>query len=120
VSSLTGVKGDTEKYDLTVTDAEGDALDLTGCGLTFTIKLNKLDPDTQAILQKAIGTGITLNDQVDEDTKGTAVIALDPDDTAKLLERDYYYDVQLEVPAGDITTVVQGTFSITADVTRTS
>lgn len=120
MSDIVGVKGDTESYDLTIVDAEGEAIDLTGSELWFTIKVNQADTDAAALVQKTSGSGITHADEQDGDGAGLATVALEPEDTEKLLARDYYYDVQMKSPAGAVTTVVAGTFTLSADVTRST
>ena len=117
MSDIIGVRGDTEYYDLTLVDADGNRIDLTGLDMWFTVKAKKSDRDSLALIQKTVGNGITLADQMSEATKGQATVHVLPSDTNRILAPfDYYYDVQLK--SGDvITTVIEGVISFEADVT---
>jgi hypothetical protein len=122
VSNLIGVRGDTEIYDLTVTDSVGSPIDLTGGILQFTVKVGHSDPDILAVINKTTvsGAGIDLAVQ-SGNTLGMAYITLEPADTELMLAPfDYHYDVQWSTPAGIVTTVEDGVFSLQADVTFAS
>lgn len=102
--------------------------------LWFTIKSSHDDADTSALLQiklnasglsdgllyvngttassDALGS-ITVNDA----TTGAIVIAVDETITDDLAPGEYCYDVQTLI-AGDVATPDSGTFTVTADVTR--
>lgn len=116
MSEIVAQRGDNEVYDLTVVDAAGARLDLTTATLKFTVKTDA--KDKQYIVQKTTGSGITALDQSNPTTKGKAVIALLPADTAKLLApKTLYFDVEMTV-ATVVTTVVSGDLSLVADITR--
>jgi len=117
VSEIVAQRGDNETYDLTVVDASGVAIDLTSYTLKFTIKVNA--KDKHYIVQKTTGSGITLLDQGAPATKGMATIALLPADTAKLVApKTLYFDVEMTSDSDIVTTVVDGDFSLLADITR--
>lgn len=122
MSDLVGVRGDTEIYKLTVTDALGAEVNLDGSTLWFTVKVDQDDPDDLAVINKTTisGQGIEIATQSGS-TLGVAEITLDPEDTSRMLAPfTYHYDVQWQTPVGAVTTVENGTFSLTADVTRTT
>jgi hypothetical protein len=110
-------RGDTEQYTLTIT-VGGTEVDLTGSTLWFTVKVNEDDKDDWAVIRKQTGSGIENADQEEEETLGKAVLTLSAEDTQYLSVQDYVYDVQYKAASGDITTVEQGTFTVTTDVTR--
>lgn len=121
MSDITAIRGDNESYDVTVTDAAGQRVDLTGSAMWFTVKLNQTDPDLLALVRKSTyDSGITLATQSGA-TLGMATIDLLPADTSKLLApKSLFYDVQLKTPNGKITTIVEGDFDLIADITRTT
>jgi hypothetical protein len=107
-------RGDNETLDLVVTDTDtGDPLDLTGVSLWLTVKVQVNDPDSLAVIQKTVGSGITITDAA----AGEASVSISPADTAPFPSSwEGVYDVQLK-SAGSVRTVVSGAFTITGDVT---
>jgi hypothetical protein len=116
VSEIVAIRGDTERYDLTVADALGTRVNLTGFELVFTVKV---DPnDRNILIQKDTTSGIVLLDQNVQGTRGMARITLSPADTEKMLApKTLYYDVQMTDDQQVVTTVVSGDLSLVADVT---
>jgi hypothetical protein len=124
VTDLIAVRGDDEDYDLTVATGAGVAIDLTNATLWFTVKKDSTDADLRALIQKTTDDGIDLAYQgvavpSGADTTGQATIHLDPADTIKIKPGTYVYDVQMMI-SGVVTTLVDGDFEITADVTRST
>lgn len=116
MSEIVAMRGDTEKYDLTVADSVGTRVDLTGAELVFTVKVDK--SDRSILLQKDTTSGIVILDQNSQATRGMARITLDPADTAKLLApKTLYYDVQMTDDQQVVTTVISGDLSLVTDVT---
>lgn len=102
--------------------------------LWFTIKASHDDADTAALLQIKLNAsglsdgllyvnGTTASSDalgsitVNNATTGAIVIAVDETITDDLAPGEYYYDVQTLI-AGDVATPDSGTFTVTADVTR--
>ena len=102
--------------------------------LWFTIKSSHDDADTAALLQIKLnastlldgllyGNGTTASSDalgsitVNNATTGAIVIAVDETITDDLAPGEYCYDVQTLI-AGDVATPDSGTFTVTADVTR--
>lgn len=118
MSDLVAVRGDNETYDLTVVLPSGSPVNLTDATLWFTVKKNKYEADSAALISKtsALNGGITIANQNTD--PGEAAIALVPTDTNKLVPGDYYFDVQMKSSTGTVTTLADGIIEITADVTR--
>ena len=105
-------RGDTKPIVLTFTDKNGNPIDLTGATLWFTVKKSPIDLDAEAIIQKKL---ITFTDP----TNGIATIIIMPEDTQTLdAPLKLYYDFQLVDPKGNVTTVLEGTFKLKRDITR--
>lgn len=68
-------RGDSAALRLTVTDDEDDRIDLTNYTIELQIKAARGAADP-ALVAKAVGTGITLLDQTEADTKGQADVAI--------------------------------------------
>lgn len=114
MADLEARRGDTEKYDLTVSD-NGTPVNLTGAAVWFTAKLRASDPDSKAVIAKTLGQGIAVTNA----SQGQARITLSPGDTASLSAPiSLSYDVQVKQTDGTVTTVESGALLVTADVTR--
>lgn len=109
-------RGDTVRLPVAVTRPAGGAVvDLSGCSLRFTVKRKRKDADADAIMVKTIGDGILISDA----PAGLAVILIDPEDTDTFTKaRTFQCDLQLVEPDDTITTVADGTLTVTLDVTR--
>lgn len=83
-----------------------------GDTLIFTVKKSLSDTDTNAVIQKTIGAGLTF-------TGSNATVILVHDDTKGLESRSYHYDIQAQTVAGAVSTLVQAKIALTGDVTRT-
>jgi hypothetical protein len=100
-------RGDTTTFDVTLTDGDGDPLDLTDLDLTFTAS------HAAMVITKTVGDGITVTDLAG----GLASIELVPDDTADLEER-MVLDWDLQVSDGtDVYTPLAGSLLVEMDVT---
>lgn len=116
MTRLSITRGDTRVYSITLTDADSEPLDLTGVSVTFTAKRSQLDSDEDAIISKAVGSGIA----VDDPETGIAVLTLDPEDTEDLPARTLrlFYDVQVVDAAGVVVTPLMDVLEIQPDVTQ--
>ena len=122
-----------------ITAHRGDTLtaNLTGLGnistrtkLYFTVKGDKSDLDSGAVIQLEETAGLTvLNGAVyatvtdgslvvTNETTGAVTITIKPAVTDDLSGRGLYYDIQMLTAAGVVTTLTNGEFDITEDVTR--
>lgn len=112
--TLTAKRGDTIDLLVLVT-RDNAAVDLTGADVWFTAKRSLRDADVDAVVQKTIGNGIVVTDAL----AGEALVTIDPSDTNGFTrETRLFCDVQVIEPSGRITTVADGTLTITLDVTR--
>ncbi len=123
-SDITAMRGDSLSASLTDVGA------LTGYSkLYFTVKSDKADIDTAAIIQiektaglkylnGAAGTPANGSLTIVDEATGDITIALDEVETAKLSPGKYYYDVQVVRTAGSVSTLTEGVFNVSADITR--
>lgn len=126
--SITRRRGDSWSISMTLGAITG------WTSLWFTVKNDYDDADASALLlAKLNATGLddgllyvngaaASNDAlasitVSNATTGAIVVAVDETITAQLTPGEYVYDVQV-LNGGDVTTPDSGTFTITADVTR--
>jgi hypothetical protein len=108
-TNLELMRGDYKAFNLTFSQG-GVALNLTGYTLFFTVKESTADDDEDALIAKVVTV------HTDPTLGETAVIleAVDMDIPAGT----YQYDFQLVNPTGKPTTVMIGTLTVIADVTR--
>lgn len=116
-SMLSLTRGDTALLALTVSGLS--ALGLSGAQLWFTVKRNLSDADSAAVMQKTVGAGISTTGTGNNDTAGTALITVQPSDTASLVDAEQLllFDVQLQDANGVKTTLCSGYVTILPDVT---
>ena len=106
-------RGDT--YNLKkfrVIDKNGEVITLGASEqLYFTVKKNS--SSSTIILQKKIGSGITLGDD------GYYHITIEPVDTSSLSYGDYQYDIELKstYPKEMVKTIIEGTITLTDEIT---
>lgn len=110
------IRGDTRRYEITVTDDAGLPVDLSGASVYFTVrkKYSSGANDTDAVFQKEVGGGITITDG----SAGVVALVIDPADTRALPASLFLYDLQVITGAGDTITAALGEFAVKADVTR--
>lgn len=107
-------RGDTNAFTI-ICKRGTNAEDLTGAKLYFTVKTNKTDPDSSALLQKdSAGNGITIT----QATKGKARLLLTSSDTDVLTPGTYFYDVQIRTSGNEVYTLFAGEIEVLHDITR--
>lgn len=113
---LSGVRGDTNVYDLRVI-RQNAPVNLTGVKMWFTLKDDRNDPDSEALIQV---NNIDDPSQVyyTQPTAGRAQIALLPGDTVALVDNAFYYDIQILETSGAVTTIANGILHLENDVTK--
>ena len=104
---LTITRGDTETVEVTITTDGTTAVDITG--RTYTSQM-RTTPDIAAI-------SITGTCVVTDGAAGEMAVTFAAADTADLDPGFLYWDLQ-ENAAGVITTILSGTVTVLADVTR--
>lgn len=114
------LRGDTASWEFRIAEQNGGAaLDLTGASLRFTVKTSRREPDSAALIQKQIATGIEVVDALG----GVLRVTLSAADTAALDPQTLYvWDLQVRTALGIVITpdYAQGTMRIDGDVTRTT
>lgn len=99
--------GDDITLRVTVTDADGDPVDLTGATVESHVRATAAGPLAAAF-----------ESQIDDPASGVAFIHLTPDATAQLPARAVW-DVQASFNDGaNVTTLAAGTVTVAAQVTR--
>ena len=110
---ITLIKGDNETISVVFTDQNGDAIDITGYTVFFTVKskdvLTETD-DTNAIIKKDITNH-------SDPTKGETNIVLTTADTT-IAVGIYLWDLQLKSQAGIITSTTRDELEVVQDITR--
>lgn len=90
----------------------GVATTLVGATVRFTIKSTEYDEDmtdSDAILVKNITDG---------NSSGEATITIDPEDTADVIPRKYFYDIKVEQANGEIYKIDEGTIKLDGSPTN--
>jgi hypothetical protein len=111
ILNLTFSQGATWKLAMTYTNAEAEPIDLTS--YTARMQARPSYESAQVVLNLTAGTGITLGG-----TAGTIDLLVPATTTATIGAAQYVYDLEIESPSGEVSRVVQGTLSVTPEVTR--
>jgi hypothetical protein len=101
-------RGDSGRLDVTVTQSDGTAYDLTGCTLFLTVKNALTDADSAAVIRKEVTAH-------DAPLAGESHFEILTTDNATAGVR--FYDVQLKDSANKIFTLFGGVWRVVADVT---
>lgn len=109
IGPITVHKGDQVTFRITVTDDEDERTDITGATIELQVKSAKGAADP-ATIERAVGSGITLLDQTDVDTKGQADAILLS--AATNITAGLYYLSVVVVLAGVRQTIVDREFVI--------
>ncbi len=102
--NITMVRGDTLSFNVEVTDADGEIIEVDSA--YFTCK--KISTDDSNVFKKALGAGIT------QDEDGMTV-RVAPEDTRNVNAGQYFYDMQIGI-GQDIFTILKGVLEIEQDV----
>jgi hypothetical protein len=117
--TLTARRGDTTELPVHVVDEAGAPTSVAGSVFWFTVKRNIDDPDSEALFQKQLGSGITV---IDAPT-GQLLVSIAAADWAAYLDIDplrMVWDLQERLPSSKVTTLAGGPFVVERDVTRVS
>jgi hypothetical protein len=101
-------RGDSGRLDVTVTQSDGTAYDLTSCTLFLTVKNALTDADSAAVIRKEVTTH-------DAPEAGESHFEILTTDNATAGTR--FYDVQLKDSTNKIFTLFGGVWRVVADVT---
>ena len=103
-------QGDHETIAFEITDASGDPIDLSGVGITWALATTSRADDPT--LEATRDAGITVIDAA----AGRFDVELDSSETATLVPRSWYHEVELVDGNGDVTTVFTDQLSVRATV----
>lgn len=90
----------------------GVAASLVGATVRFTMKSAEYSTDTtdsDAVIAKNVTDGTA---------EGTAIVTINPEDTATLTPGKYYYDIKVENADGDIYKLIEGTVKLDGSPTN--
>lgn len=104
------IKRDSYSFPITLEQSNGEPLDITGYTIFFTVKAMASAEDSTAIIQKNIT-------EHTDPTEGESLITLTSTDTDQTAG-EYWYDVQIKSPSGNITSCEAGKFEILQDITK--
>lgn len=107
-------RGDDKTFQITVKDADGVAVNITGATLTFSVKIDPNEPTPLILKDSSDNTEIDLTDP----TNGIAEIYLVPADTRDLEAGTYVYDVQIITSGTKKHTLVRANLILLDDVTQ--
>jgi len=107
ISNLTIDQGSTFSVDIDVTDADGDALNLTN----YTVKGQMRKTYTSS-------TATTFESEITNATGGIVTISLTATTTNGLKAGRYVYDVEITSPTSVVTRIVEGQVEVTPGVTQ--
>lgn len=113
--NLTMKRGDSFLFTTTIT-LNGVALDVSGYDIWCTAKYNKDDTDLAALFQLTKLAGDIVVGGAGNNIATTTIPASDT--IALTVDVVVFYDVQIKSVAGQVTTVAEGTLTISKDVTR--
>jgi hypothetical protein len=116
VAEYTIARGADFGLTVTIRDANGSPVDLTGRSITFTAKRSR--EDAVAFIQKTVGNGITLSPQSGA-TLGQCVVRLVPADTTGLARYStaLHYDIWLVDAGGQQHQVESGMMIVAPSIT---
>lgn len=112
-TSMEIIRRDDTTINCVFKDADGNAINITGYTIFFTVKENLDDSDSDAKISKTVSSHT-------DPTNGATQITLSATDT-NIDEGTYYYDFQMKTSGGTIQSTKRGILSVVQDVTvRTS
>lgn len=112
IYNITCEQGATFRRELIWREASGDPVDLTGYTARMTCR-PYLGADEVWFTLSSTSDGIDLLDRVN----GKFALEMTATDTAELTPGTGVYDLELESSMGDVTRLMQGTFTVVGEVT---
>jgi len=91
----------------------GSAVNLTSYIARMQVRVDVDDSETVLSLTTDAGGGISLGGAL-----GTITLSRSATQTAALATGEFVYDLELQSSGGEVTRLVQGSFTVTAEVTR--
>jgi hypothetical protein len=102
---ITVVCGDTVQLTMSITDANGEPVDIAGMLVKWALGRSAQGPK---LLSKSPGTGIVITDSAN----GQFAVFLVPADTQLLTPANYYHEFELTDGQGNISTVARGSLQL--------
>lgn len=109
------IRGDGRKYEIIVTDDDGDVVNISGAKIWFTVKKGYEDTDANAIFQLDSDTVTEI--EITDAVAGKAVIYIKASDTSGLAIRSYFFDIQIVETGREPRTLIIGMLIVRVDVT---
>ena len=106
-TKITMYRGDTHLVAVTVSDADGNAIDVTEADCMLSVASA---PGAEYVLQK---TGAATSG-----TEGQIEFEFAPEDTDSVTPGRYQFDIQITLTSTAVYTVARGIFELMADITR--
>jgi hypothetical protein len=111
---LTKYRGDTDVWPVACKQGDGSVLNVSSGTLWFTIKSSTRLADAQAVAQKTIGDGITVNDG----PTGEITVTLSPADTSGVYAPSVLkWGLQYVTTGDQVFTLATGDLQVDPDVT---
>jgi hypothetical protein len=104
ISDFTMVAGDTKTLVVTVKDASGNTVNISGASITWKASRSLRKA---SVLSKSVNSGITITDG----PRGQFSVSLLPADTDDL-RGSYYHEAQVTASDGTISTVLRGSMKV--------
>lgn len=111
ILNLTFSQGATWKLSMTYTSGDTQPVNLTNYTARMQARVSYDSPDVALNLTHT--SGINLGG-----TAGTVELLVPASTTAGVAAKQYVYDLELESPSQEVTRLVQGTLTVTPEVTR--
>lgn len=109
MSAIRRYRGDTVADEITITDEDGDPVNIAGRTFLLTVNTLKAPPDDTTEVFQLVGV-IT--------NAPLGIVEFAPDATqADQTPGKYYYDIEM-TNAGAIKTIVQSTYTFVQDITK--
>jgi hypothetical protein len=109
-SDIEIIRGDDISFATTFTDENGDAVNLTGSTVFFTVKEDYDKTDAEAVISKSVISHTS-------PASGITSIVLTNSDTT-ITPGDYYWDIQIKDSNSKISSIKAGKFIVSADITN--
>ncbi len=103
-------EGNDFSYDITLTDENGDAIDLTGYTFYMTVKSKKSNSDEDSIFKITVSS-------IPSPELGIVTIPVTRDDTLNVPPGIYPYDIKYKTGSDSVRTVLIGNFQLIQGVT---
>ncbi len=102
-------RGDTKAIGITVSDDKGNVLDITGASFLLTVNSSAEPTDQTTQIFQITGSNAV-------GTDGKVSFPVSPANADNI--GDFFCDIQMTESTGEISTIAEGTFKMTQDITK--